>query len=244
MKKIIKKISRNFGYDIIEYSPNKNFTLRILKYLKLNNIDTILDVGANEGFYAKELFEVGYKGKVICFEPLLTAYKKLLNNSRSNSNWQIAERCAIGNYDGKIKLNISNNSVSSSVLQMMGTHINADPNSVYVGNEEVNIYRLDTIAPSYISNSKNIFLKIDVQGFENSVIDGATDILHRIKGIQLEMSLIQLYEGQLLFEDMLKKLKIIGFDLYSLNHVFSDEKTLRMLQLDGIFFNSKILDKH
>jgi FkbM family methyltransferase len=210
----------------------------ILKLLKTHKIDLIIDVGASDGYYANALFELGFEGRIISFEPLSTAYNKLLKRSKSNSNWEIAERCAIGNINGKININISKNSVSSSVLQIMESHINAEPESICIGSEEVNIYRLDSIATKYISTAKNIFLKLDVQGFEDKVIEGSADILEKIRGIQLEMSLIKLYNEQLLFEEMLKKMINIEFELYSLYPVFTDKKTMRLLQVDGIFFKS------
>jgi FkbM family methyltransferase len=235
IKNIIKNMSRILGYDIIKYTPNNNFTLRILQYLESNNISVVLDVGANEGFYAKELFDAGYKERIVSFEPLISAYNKLLNESKTNSKWQVAERCAIGDYNGKTKINISKNSLSSSVLPMLKSHIQAEPESEYIGSEEVNIYKLDTITVKYINESDKIYLKMDVQGYEDKIINGISDLFKQIMFIQLEMSIIPLYNSQLLFEEMLSKMKAIGYELYYLYPVFADEKIGRLLQLDGIF---------
>ena len=92
---------------------------------------------------------------------------------------------------------------------MLDSHAKAAPNSVYINSETVKLSRLDSILKEYISKyqSKSIFLKIDIQGFERQVIEGASDIFPLIKGLQLELSLVPLYKDQVLFEEMLEILK-------------------------------------
>jgi FkbM family methyltransferase len=206
--------------------------------IKQHNIDLIIDVGANTGQYVKSLRESNYSGRVISFEPLSSAHEKLVKSSEKDSLWEIATRTAIGDHDGQITINISNNSVSSSVLEMLDSHAKASPESVYLNSETVKISRLDTIAKEYINKyqSNSIFLKIYVQGFERQVIEGAKEILLLTKGIQLELSLIPLYKDQVLFEEMLEVLKKEGYQLYFIIPGFSDPETGRMLQMDGIFF--------
>jgi hypothetical protein len=83
---------------------------------------------------------------------------------------------------------------------------------------------------------RNLFLKIDVQGFEPQVLEGAARLLDRTQGVQLELSLAPLYEGQTLFLPLVDWLAKKGFELWALIPGFIDNKTGRMLQVDGIFF--------
>ena len=78
-------------------------------------------------------------------------------------------------------------------------------------------------------------LKIDTQGYEKNVIDGATKSLGSIKVIQLEMSILPLYENEMLYVDMINYLDKKGFQLFSLENGFSDQHTGQLLQVDGIF---------
>ena len=235
-KLLIKKIFNNLGLEISRYTSSNVAQMR--KMIKHHNIDLIIDVGANTGQYATSLREFVYSDRIISFEPLSSAYEKLVQNSKKDPLWEIAPRMAIGDHDGEITINIANNSVSSSVLEMLDSHAKAAPDSVYINSETVRLSRLDSIAKDYISKyqSKSIFLKIDVQGFERQVIEGANDILPLIKGLQLELSLVPLYKDQVLFEEMLKILKKEGYQLYSVIPGFNDPKMGRMLQMDGIFF--------
>lgn len=237
-KTLIKRFIRKFGFEIYKSNFNTSRFALMNHLLNYYKIDLVFDVGANCGQYAKLLRECGYLGKIISFEPLSSIYSQLLILSRKDSLWEIAPRTAIGDRDGEIIINIANNSVSSSVLEILDSHSKAAPESVYINSENVKLSRLDQVGKEYIHKNKSetIFLKIDVQGFEKQVVQGATDILPLIKGIQLELSLVPLYKDQVLFEEMLHILKNKGYNLHSIIPGFTDPETGRMLQIDGIFF--------
>jgi len=208
--------------------------------LKEFKIDVIFDIGANEGQFGGFMRDLGYKGKMVSFEPLTKAYKTLVANSRNDSLWQVAPQMAIGDEDGEITINIANNSESSSILNMLESHTAADGASVYVGKEMVKIRKLDSVYSEYVDSKSKIFLKIDTQGYEDRVLNGASRLLEQTIGLQLELSLIPLYNNQKLFDEMTTQLKSIGFELWSINPVFSDPHTGRQLQVDATFFRRSI----
>lgn len=237
IKNIVKFVARKFSIEVRRYSPENSDVARLQRIFNHHEIDLVLDVGANIGQYAKSLREIGYTGKIVSFEPLSSAHSKLIAASKKDPLWEIAPRTAIGNRDGDIKINIANNSCSSSALPMLDLHLNAAPESAYIDSEIVALHKLDSIAPRYIDgNAKSIYLKLDVQGFEMQVLEGAAGLLPKIKAVQLELSLVPLYEGEPLFRDMLDKLDQLGYDLYAVVPGFTDMKNGRLLQLDGIFF--------
>jgi FkbM family methyltransferase len=198
-------------------------------------VDLVLDVGANTGQYSSFLREFGYRGKVVSFEPLLSAYEQLLKRSRKDPNWIVIPRTAVGERSGEITLHISGNSQSSSVLNMLDAHLFSAPESSYVGEQQVAICRLDEIARCYVEAARSSYLKIDVQGYESQVLDGASGILPLITGIQIELSLVPLYERQMLYRAMIDKLDALGYELHAVLPVFSDARSGRLLQMDGIF---------
>lgn len=234
MKTLIKKIARQMGIEISRY-PNSD-TAKIQTMLSLNKIDLILDVGAHIGEYARSRRLEGYKGEIVSFEPRSSAYNELLRLSKNDPHWIIAPRMAIGKEDGETVINISENLYSSSLVPMLKAHLDVAPESRYIGTEKTKIARLDTIASEYISESKSIYLKIDTQGFEEQVLDGADNIIPKIKGMQIELSLVPLYKGQLLFIDMINKLTSLGYELHGILPEFKDNKSCRLLQADGIFY--------
>ena len=225
------------GAELRRFSPDTSDVARMQRIFSYHKIDLVLDVGANTGQYAKHLREFGYTGKIVSFEPLSNAHSKLIAASKKDPLWEVAPRTAIGNRDGNIKINIAKNSFSSSALPILNSHLNAAPESAYIDSEIVDLHKLDSIAPRYIEgHAKSIYLKVDVQGFELQVLEGVAGLLQKIKGVQLELSLVPLYEGEPLFREMLDKLGQLGYDLYAVVPGFTDMKSGRLLQLDGIFF--------
>jgi FkbM family methyltransferase len=203
-----------------------------------HRIDLVFDVGANVGQFATALRGAGYRGRIVSFEPLASAHRDLLTSSRGDPDWEIAPRQAIGSDTGKVELHIAGNSVSSSMLGMLSSHSDAAPGSAYVGTEVVELTTLDQVAPLYIGTAARSFLKIDTQGTEDRVLDGAVKQLQRTHGVQLELSLLPLYEGQNLFDELDARLRALGFHRWAIEPVFSDGHTGRMLQVDGTYFRN------
>jgi hypothetical protein len=98
---------------------------------------------------------------------------------------------------------------------------------------------LDSIVFDYLDAGSRAFLKIDTQGYEDQVLKGATTLLGRIIGLQVELSLVPLYEGQQLFDDLSRRLRSLDFELWSIAPVFVDPKTGRLLQADVTFYRSR-----
>ena len=84
-------------------------------------------------------------------------------------------------------------------------------------------------------------LKIDTQGYEAPVLDGAGDLLSRFAAVSLELSFVPLYEGQQLYDQLTGRLRDAGFTLYCLDAGFGDPRTGRMLQCDGLFVRSDLV---
>lgn len=238
MQQEIRKFLRNkLGIEVKKINLVNSELARLQYFLHNCNIDLILDVGASTGGYGCLVRELGFTGRIVSFEPLSHSYSKLKKLSQSDSLWEVAPRTAIGNMDGEIQINIASNSSSSSVLSMLDAHLNAAPESKYYESEIVQVSKLDTIAPGYIHNSQSILLKIDVQGYEKPVLEGAKKILEKIKAIQVEMSLTPLYQDQILWIDMIQYLESFGYQFYNFRPVLTDSSG-RLLQIDGFFIKS------
>jgi hypothetical protein len=98
---------------------------------------------------------------------------------------------------------------------------------------------LDSVGFEFTAQDERVFLKLDAQGFEYKILQGATRFLRRVSGIQIELSLIPLYDGERLFHPMLHHLEEQGYELWSVVPGFIDRDTARLLQLDAIFFRKR-----
>ena len=210
--------------------------MRLARQLNAHRIDVVFDVGANIGQFAETLRGGGFLGRIVSFEPSTDAHLTLTERARHDANWIVAPRMALGDHVGKISLNLAGNSASSSVLPMLTSHVSAAPESRYVGSEMVDLRALDSTASEFAEETDRVFLKLDVQGFEQKVLQGAQTFLERVVGIQIELSLIPLYDGERLFHPMLHDFEERGFEMWSLIPGLVDPGTGRLLQLDAIFF--------
>jgi FkbM family methyltransferase len=235
MARIINKVLRKLGYEIKPYPTGD--LLRRLKLIKNFNIDLILDVGASVGEYALIMRNLGYKGRIVSFEPMKRSYSSLAKNSSKDVNWD-AYNYALGSENKKDIINIAGNFDSSSILKINDLHLNAANQCATIGQEEISIKKLDDVFTEIHKEERNIFMKLDTQGYEKFVFEGAQNILNSITGIQIELSINPLYDGSEDFLSIITYLKSFGFELFSVEPGFCDKKTGRLMQFDGVFIKN------
>lgn len=235
---LIRQPLRAVGMDLIRWSPESSLEAALARMLRFHNVDTVLDVGANEGQYALSVRRLGYCGHIISFEPLTVPYQRLEKCAANDPSWTVAPRMALGDHEGEVSMNVaSNGGASSSVFRMLETHERAAPDVRYIGSEVVKISRLDYVIGKLLKSDKgNIFLKVDVQGYELQVLDGATALLDHVVGAQLEVSTVRLYEGQPTLPKVSEYMTSRGFEIWGIIPGFTDNLSGRMLQADVIFF--------
>ena len=237
VKRSIKDMARHVGLDVrkLDLLAFEHYRLQLL--LSAYQIDLVLDIGANTGQWASELRREGFAGDMISFEPLGDAYRQLIKNAENDPRWTVAPRMALGERSAEVEINVAGNSFSSSLLPMLPAHVAGAPKSAFVGTERTPMKTLDSLIGDVIPSERSrIFCKLDVQGFEGKVLAGATNLMKRIIGIQMEMSLAQLYEGQLSFGELLNTMTCSGFEVFGFVPGFVDPASGRMLQVDGLFF--------
>jgi FkbM family methyltransferase len=242
--KFIQRLKRQVGkrtglhLKLKRFTPSASEDMRIAMLLKLFQIDTVLDIGANTGQFAESLYDFGYQGRVISFEPGEKAHISLLERSNKYENWEVYRRCAVGDADGEIQINVSKNSVFSSALKITDDYANKKSGSSIDHQEKVPVYRLDSIYSALnIPDSSKSLLKIDTQGFEKEVLSGAEKSLDKVIGLNIEIPLHPIYENvKFTFYPAVTFLQQQGFVPYSLNVEGVDLQTGRVNTIDGLFF--------
>lgn len=225
---ILEKV-RQLGFDVVE---GMNPELALLSNYGIN---LILDVGANQGQFARRVRTLGYKGRIVSFEPTSEVFSQLYTRSSADPLWTVAQ-IGLGNYDGTATIHVSESSVFSSLLPQTPLLNQTYPESTYVKTEEIQIHKLDTIFEQYCQADDRVFLKIDVQGYEPQVLEGAICSFDRVLGLQLELSFAPHYEGEPLMREMQDWLQNYGFTLVSLKPLDHNLRDNQLLQADGLFF--------
>ena len=235
VKELLQDILQKCGYSLFKRDARYHEIFCRKSLLDLNSDLVVIDVGANVGQFGLELRESGFTGKIISFEPVSASHEKLTQTAASDSKWDVYDKVAIGAKPGSSVINIANNSVSSSLLPMQPAHKQVAPTSSYIGEESVNVDTLDRViqATSYALN--RFYLKIDTQGFERNVLEGASIILKQCDVVELELGVSSVYEGDLLLSEGLPYMEARGFSLYSLYQVLMDRVTGQLFQANAIF---------
>ena len=236
LKKILNSFFAIFNLRLNKITLSNDFNYYIVRILKNFKIDFVLDIGANTGQFAEKIKEFGFQKEILSFEPMSEAYKKLLKKSKKYENWQIFNK-GFGQNPGKQNLNISKNSVSSSILNQNKYGLKFEPNSKYVAKEIIDLITLNQFLKQKKFIKKNVFIKIDTQGYEKKILAGASKVLKNIKGIMLEASIIPIYQGEKDYLEMIKFMKKKGFYVWAIEKGFSNKNTGRVIQLDIIFIN-------
>ena len=233
----IRSLVRRLGYDVIRYNARSSPVARRTQLFRHHAIDLVVDVGASSGGYRDELRSMGYAGHIVSFEPATEPYRILEERAKKDPHWETVQ-AALGRAPGKATLHLSQNRESSSFFQISPRHTRAYPGATYVGSEEVTIKRLDDVYEDFRGDASSTFLKIDTQGYEMEVLRGAEASLPHIAGVQVELSLVPLYEAEPSFLNLVEYLQEAGFTLMSVQPVIEDPVTGQLLQIDGLFFRS------
>ncbi len=138
----------------------------------------VVDVGAHRGEFLAGIKQLRPEARVLSFEPDPDVYADLAVNA---ANWpDVTARCvAIGDRAGSMKLHRAPLSVMSSLRPSW-------PQGNHVVTVDVDVVTLDEAC---VGLDRVDLLKIDVEGFEDAVVEGARTTLTRCRFLLIELSL-------------------------------------------------------
>jgi FkbM family methyltransferase len=197
-------------------------------------IDVVVDVGANEGLFARGLRDDGFTGRIISFEPLSKVFVLLESASARDPDWE-GMHLALGATTGRKSLHVARNLASSSFLPMDSGLPEAEPRLAYIGVEECSVSTLDALAPDLFQPNERLYLKLDVQGFELEVLRGAEATLDRVLALDVELSLTLVYEGAPLMDEVVTYLAERDYALLRTEPAYVHPRTRETLQVNGLF---------
>jgi FkbM family methyltransferase len=227
-KFLIQDLAHSLGYHISRNYPwaVKNPFPRTL------GIQSILDIGANEGQFAIAMRSHFKSQPIYSFEPVTATRTKLEKVALQYGITVFPYACGAENAQAEI--NISAFTPSSSLLTTTALHESTYRNTHAVEKETIQIKRLDDVVRSY--GIKGPFLlKSDTQGFDLAVLQGAAETLKNTLLVLVEVNFAPLYERQASFDEIYSLLKDAGFTFAGFLEQQHDPKSGRVLFGDAIF---------
>lgn len=167
VKETVRTQLRRRGIEVGNY--RHTIAARRQKMLSAYGIRTLVDVGANVGQYALEARRGGYGGDIVSVEPLGAAFQQLEATAAGDAAWAV-RRTAVGGAKGTLTMHVSERSIFSSPLRILDEAVSASRGARPVATEEAPMTTLDELCTDLRGP---LCVKIDVQGFEGHVLDGA-----------------------------------------------------------------------
>jgi FkbM family methyltransferase len=210
-------------------------TRNLVRVLEHHGVGLVFDIGANLGQYARRLRRGGYEGRIVSFEPLSRAHAALEEAAADDRGWTVAPRMAIGDSDRPVTINVSAESDMSSVLDFTAEMARLLDSSAYVGTEVASQARLEAVWPRYAGPEDSVMVKIDTQGTEHRVLDGARGVLKSARVLQIELSVVPVYQGEPSYLDTIARLDDLGFVPVLFIPGYFNRRTARLIGMDGVF---------
>lgn len=225
LKKTITYLLKKMGLEIKRLSKDK--------WLGDYGISTVLDIGANDGGFAKKIRKIIPEAKIYSFEPIKQVFDNLRINLKKDSSIEFFN-IGLGSKNSNMKINKNEFSPSSSILEMNSPHKINFPYTKKTFKEEIIIKRLDDIMKE-IKIKDKLLIKIDVQGYEKEVILGGIKTISKADIIILETSFVELYKKQPLFEKIYEIMTKLGFKYAGSFEELKSPLDEQVLQQDSIF---------
>lgn len=231
----IRRLLNKTGYDVVR-TRNQHNSLEehITRVFAKYATDCVIDVGANAGQYGKFLRELGFQGWIVSFEPVAAVYHALARVAGNDDKW-LCYNYALGEIKKKKEINVYKNTVFSSFLDTNSYSKNIWQSLDDASREMVEVITLDDIFPTIIekTSSQRFYLKLDTQGYDRNVLQGSITSLEHVYALQLELSLIHIYDNMVDPYHLLSELHDRQFLISGMYPVDRDEN-LAVIEYDCV----------
>ena len=213
------------------------------RFLSAFAVDCVFDVGANRGQYASMLRkDAGFSGTILSFEPNPDIFAELSRRAAADRKWHVFN-LALSDFDGPASFNIMAADQFSSLKKPSDEQdaIFADRNRV-TRTVEMQCRRIDGLLPELQAKHgfSRPFLKMDTQGHDLSVCEGAGNAIAAMDGVQTELGVRPIYDSGTGYQAMISWLGERGF---MPSAFFANNKGHfpLLVEMDGIFVNRTLL---
>jgi len=239
--KLIPALVSVFGYDAVSKRKSHQTLIRHLsQVLDCHAIDRVIDVGANAGQFCDRLRKAHYRGRIEAFEPIPAQVDALKRKFANDPQFRV-HACALGEADGEMSLNVFEGDDFSSFLSLRQEGRKYFPERTQPKTTiRVPVRRLDRI-DGICNPADRVLLKMDTQGFDLNVFQGATDVLPNVCALLIECSVIPLYEKMPDFLETLKVFQQAGFLPSGFFPVSRDKTNMTIIEFDCVLIRQNAM---
>ena len=211
---------------------------RLAAHILKANTFTIVDVGANNGWFAHIIYAFDPKAKIVSYEPLLSHEADLQRLAAANSNFTYRLK-AVGERKGRQTIHESSTSGLSSIKKQLTGVYEESFKTAIVNEYDVDVVTLDS---EFLHEKEKLLIKIDVQGYEMEVLQGAKKLFAKeeIACVIIELCTTPKYHGQALAPEMIALLTSYGFEFFDIFPSYYEKSSGQLTEFDAVFIHKKI----
>lgn len=248
MKRFLQHVLLRLGYSIKRVHPefiDRDYTRGfgedwrddLSRILDVQNINLVLDVGANVGQSALEFAAIFPTAEIHSFEPDPEIFS-ILNERTSSISRIFTYNLGLGNKGETRTFYKHEDSVFSSFIEHLdglvwATNVAELPS--------IKIERLDELEG--IKGSRIDFLKIDTQGFDLEVLHGASRLFQKknVRSALIELNMEAYYKSSFSFFDVFEFMNKAGFVVVGLYDLHSNPKRKRFGWCNVLFALNEVV---
>lgn len=197
---------------------------------------TVVDIGVNHGQFLHLATRLWPDADIVGVEPNAALAAKAAALYRTKGNVRI-DSCAVGAENGEIDLFVTANDQNSSIHAPSPAFHDDRADDGVVRTEPVALRRLDALLDGVAGP---MLVKIDVQGAELEVLQGAGDRLDDISVIIIESPFEAAYEGAAGFDEIYRFLTGRGFVYEGALGQLNSKHTGRVRQEDSVYVRARL----
>jgi FkbM family methyltransferase len=236
VKQSIQCVLNRMGYQILRFPAPHSYVRHILTLFAALGVNCVIDVGAHEGEFYQLLRRNGYDGRIVSFEPVPESFERLRRVAEGDPHWR-GYNVALGCEAGSLPINVPDSTGFASFLQPNAYCVQRFPHAHWEGRTVVvRMEQLQSIYPDATAGitRPRAFLKMDTQGWDSHVLEGAGATLVDVVALQSEISVIPIYHGMRSMVESIAHYNALGFELTHLFPVTFDADGLRVIEYDCV----------
>jgi FkbM family methyltransferase len=214
MKDLIRSWVQPLGIDIVKFPQLSTLERQLRTFLRANEINLVIDVGACDGFYSWCLRgPMEYRGRIVSLEPSKQSFNILKSQMATDGLWR-GINVGASDKEGGGLLNTYERREFNSILELREQDAaNYEINLATKAIEKIELRTIDSLWGEITEGipDPRVFLKIDTQGHDKAVIRGAEARLGSVIGLQTEVPVIHIYDGMTPMVDTLNYLSGLGY---------------------------------
>lgn len=229
MKRQIRSLVRQLGYDITRWQPDpKTHGFNSWYLSTICRPRTVFDVGVGRGTHP--LYEAFPEARFILVEPLRD-YEPVIDQIRSKYDCRVYYN-AVGSRPGQIEFNVDMNDPEKSSFEVRSQLTSRGHT---YEKRVVEVTTLDAILQDNPDLEQPILVKIDTEGHEIAALRGAAELLSRAEMVIAEVSVARRFEGGYCFEDMIAFMKEQGYQMADILNIAHADGEVEPRHMDILF---------